>query len=138
MDEVNYCTEGVEWPLLNTLKDDKNASWWAKNTLGISFYKYICFIFKGRNPEDGEAGARLNNSDEILLQSKRYGSKLLDAVYYARKSLNQESNDSEKFSESNDLPNPVSQKIEQHENLKEIILSKLFNKLKSYTKKINS
>ena len=123
---------------MNTLKDDKNASWWAKNTLGISFYKYICFIFKGRNPEDGEAGARLNNTDEILLKSKRPGSKVLEAVNYARKSWKQKNNNSEKFSESDDLPNLGNSKKIEHQPSKKIILSKLFNKMKSYSRKLIS
>ena len=137
MDEINYCTEGVEWPLLNTLSDDKNASWWAKNTLGISFYKYICFIFKGKNPEDGEAGARLNNLDEILLKSKRHGSKVLEAVNYARKSLNKKNDKTENcFTMSDELPYlGISEDIPTRKS-KETILSKLFRKLKSYIRKL--
>ena len=139
IEEINYCTEGVEWPLLNSLLEDDESSWWAKNTLGVSFYKYICFVFKGRNPEDGEASARLNNSDEILLKSKRHGSKVLESVILARKNLNQQIIDSENFfSPSDNLPNLCNLDSRKENSSCVNIQSKLSKRLKRYINKLIS
>lgn len=32
--------------------DNTDDGWWDRNILGISFYRYICFIQKGHNPGD--------------------------------------------------------------------------------------
>ena len=57
---VNYWPDGyrgADWPLLNTFDD--SATWWDKNIIGVSFYRYITFIQKGKNPEQGEAHLRI-------------------------------------------------------------------------------
>ena len=56
---INYWPEGLnpqEWSNLNEF--DKDASWWDKNILSISFYRYLTLVQKGRNPQEGEAAYR--------------------------------------------------------------------------------
>lgn len=58
---INLWPEGMhgsDWPKLNSLAQYSN-DYYLLNTIGISFYRYIIFIDKGRNPEDGEAAHRL-------------------------------------------------------------------------------
>lgn len=54
VDKINFRSDN---PQLKTVKDhylaeDTNLSWWDRNILGISFYRYIAFIQKGKNPGD--------------------------------------------------------------------------------------
>jgi hypothetical protein len=50
---INYWPSGFEgknWPYLWTF--DKDASWLARNVTGVHFYRYLCLIQRGFNPED--------------------------------------------------------------------------------------
>lgn len=58
---LNFWPENVkdsEWASLNSL-DEYTEEYFVKNLLGLSFYRYIVFIDKGKNPQDGEAAKRL-------------------------------------------------------------------------------
>ena len=60
VDNINYWPTGLkpeEWPELNEF--DKESSWWDKNVLSISFYRYLTVIQKGANPQEGEAAVRI-------------------------------------------------------------------------------
>ena len=50
--------EGSRWPELNSF-DEYTDNYFALNLLGVTFYRYIVFIDKGRNPGDGEAAHRM-------------------------------------------------------------------------------
>lgn len=53
IDNIMYWPEGLsprEWSNLSTF--DYRASWLDKNIVGVAFYRWICFIMRGRNPED--------------------------------------------------------------------------------------
>lgn len=59
IDNINYWPKNFStrnWPKL--LHFPKEASYWDKHILGIAFYRYIAFIFKGNNPEDGASALR--------------------------------------------------------------------------------
>ena len=59
---INYWPDSVntsDWPKLNSLKDFSDE-YFLHNILGIAFYRFIVFIDKGRNPEEGEAAHRIN------------------------------------------------------------------------------
>lgn len=53
-----------DWPYLHTFGDA--ASWAERHVIGVAFYRWICFVFRGRNPEDNpyltpkRSGARLD------------------------------------------------------------------------------
>lgn len=60
VDHVNYWPEGFpgcDWPKLNHFNED--ATWWDKNVISVSFYRFLTLIEKGKNPEQGEAILRL-------------------------------------------------------------------------------
>lgn len=48
-------------PALKRLSDEDQ--YYLLNTIGVSFYRHIVFVDKGRNPEDGQAAFRLNHTD---------------------------------------------------------------------------
>ena len=61
INNVNYWPKGLrpqEWPSLNEFNEA--ASWWDKNVLSISFYRYLTIIQRGKNPQQGEAAIRQN------------------------------------------------------------------------------
>jgi len=39
----------------------RSVGWWGSNIAGIACYRYLTFLFKGMNPEEGEAHTRLKN-----------------------------------------------------------------------------
>ena len=47
----------LNWPHFNSF-EKYTSDYFICNVLGVSFYRYIIFIDKGRNPEDGEAAYR--------------------------------------------------------------------------------
>jgi hypothetical protein len=42
--------EPEDWPQLTSLPDD--AGWAARHTIGIAFYRWIVFVYRGHNPGD--------------------------------------------------------------------------------------
>ncbi len=53
VDCIMHWPEGFEprdWPRLAAFPDE--TSWVAKHIIGISFYRWIVFVMRGRNPED--------------------------------------------------------------------------------------
>jgi hypothetical protein len=53
IDSVMFWPEGREpstWGGLHTFPE--TASWQEKNTIGMAFYRWLVFVFRGRNPED--------------------------------------------------------------------------------------
>lgn len=53
IDKIMYWPEGFktkDWDHLSEFPDE--ASWIAKNVIGIAFYRWIAFIMRGRNPQD--------------------------------------------------------------------------------------
>lgn len=62
VDHVNYWPSNFlpsDWPKLNDFNE--SSSWWDKNVLSISFYRYLTFVQKGKNPQEGEAQFRIKN-----------------------------------------------------------------------------
>lgn len=49
---------GSNWPNLNSL-NEYSDNYYVNNILGVSIYRFIAFIDKGINPEDGQAFTRL-------------------------------------------------------------------------------
>ena len=52
-DSINYWPPGFlpqNWPYLGELPAD--TAWQHKNIVGLAFYRWIVFIFRGRNPQD--------------------------------------------------------------------------------------
>ncbi len=53
IDKIMYFPKGLSFDKWSSLKSFGNeADWKAKNIVGIAFYRWICFIERGRNPED--------------------------------------------------------------------------------------
>ena len=53
IDRIMYWPDGFDarnWPYLSHFPDE--ASWIAKNAIGIAFYRWIVFVMRGRNPQD--------------------------------------------------------------------------------------
>lgn len=54
-------------PINSKVKKTSNLSeediYYIKNVLGVSIYRHIIFIDKGKNPEQGQASLRINNPD---------------------------------------------------------------------------
>jgi hypothetical protein len=53
VDHVFYWPDGydpVNWPKLSSF--DERATWADRNIIGVAFYRWICFVMRGRNPED--------------------------------------------------------------------------------------
>jgi hypothetical protein len=51
--EIMYWPRGFDpknWPHLSKFSNE--ASWIARNVIGIAFYRWIVFVMRGRNPED--------------------------------------------------------------------------------------
>ena len=46
-------------PAYATHLESRESSWWDKNVLSISFYRYLTVIQKGANPQEGEAAVRI-------------------------------------------------------------------------------
>jgi hypothetical protein len=69
---VNYWPKGLhpgKWPSLNSFPpapDNGLAEYLTRNVIGVSIYRYLVMVDKGRNPEDGEAAFRLN--DDAIIQ----------------------------------------------------------------------
>jgi hypothetical protein len=42
--------EPEDWPYLSTFPEQ--ATWIDRNIIGIAFYRWIAFVFRGKNPED--------------------------------------------------------------------------------------
>ncbi|WP_454021041.1 hypothetical protein [Azospirillum sp. Marseille-Q6669] len=52
-DAINHWPEGFrpqDWPFLSEFTDD--APWQARNVVGVAFYRWIAFVFRGQNPRD--------------------------------------------------------------------------------------
>ncbi len=52
-DAINYWPPGFppeRWPYLGELPED--TGWYVKNIVGIAFYRWLVFIFRGKNPQD--------------------------------------------------------------------------------------
>lgn len=72
---INWWPEDVlprDWPKLNDLTQHLPASnlssqdqFLVRHTLGVSIYRHIIFVDRGRNPEDGTASFRLNEPDLV-------------------------------------------------------------------------
>lgn len=62
---------GSQWFFFNSGQDFGEAldeysdeeQYYIINTIGVSIYRHIVFVDKGRNPEDGQASFRLNHPD---------------------------------------------------------------------------
>jgi hypothetical protein len=53
IDSINYWPEGFatsDWGYLNAFSPE--TSWQHRNTVGMAYYRWLIFIFRGRNPED--------------------------------------------------------------------------------------
>lgn len=71
---VNYWPKGETgaiWSSLNSFDDylskenySEEDTWYIKNTLGVSIYRHIIFIDKGKNPQHGQAAFRLEHPEE--------------------------------------------------------------------------
>ena len=51
--KINYWPEyflKAEWAMLSHF-DQKEIDWLTRNVIGVSIYRYICFVYKGCNPE---------------------------------------------------------------------------------------
>ncbi|WP_119461877.1 class I SAM-dependent methyltransferase [Rhodospirillaceae bacterium SYSU D60014] len=65
-DHVNYWPRGLstrEWPKFNSFDRiwaTAEREHLIRNVLGVSFYRFLVMIDKGRNPEDGTAAHRLH------------------------------------------------------------------------------
>lgn len=72
---INWWPEDVlprDWPKLNDLTQHLAASnlsrqdqFLIRYTLGVSIYRHIIFVDRGRNPEDGTASFRLNEPNLV-------------------------------------------------------------------------
>ena len=71
---VNYWPSGVhgsQWSEINSfsnhletdLQYTDDQKWLIQNTLGVSIFRHIIFVDKGRNPEDGQAHFRLQEPE---------------------------------------------------------------------------
>jgi hypothetical protein len=53
MDAVNFIPDGFDLRDQDCLNDfSADTSWIVKNTVGVSFYRYLAFIERGFNPGD--------------------------------------------------------------------------------------
>jgi hypothetical protein len=73
-DLLNYWPAGFpgpDWPKLNRFDQPIPATpeqdYLIRNVLGVSFYRYLVMVDKGRNPEDGEAAYRLRDQPSVNL-----------------------------------------------------------------------
>ncbi len=68
VDKIMYFPKGLSFDKWSSLESfDSRADWESKNIVGISFHRWICFIERGRNPEDNKY---IGNDIEINNQKK--------------------------------------------------------------------
>jgi len=67
VNSINYWPKGVksyEWPTITSFENIDD--WMIKDIVGVSFYRYLVLIFKGKNPESGEAHFRLQKENFLV------------------------------------------------------------------------
>jgi len=55
IDKIMFYPKGLSFDKWSSLKSfDSEADWESKNIVGIAFYRWICFIERGKNPDDNK------------------------------------------------------------------------------------